>query len=266
LEEDGEGPSRVTQVRRRELAECNGSPDFCDLPLSMMTFPGTHASYSQELCYLGDCADQTGRVDCTGVTQGLSILDQLNFGIRYLTFDVCLQEVGLSLCRWDDYYSREPSASSPFFDTKVGLATFLSDVMGFLQTAPGQVVVLSVATLAGVQQETTPDDDWEDLEWVRVGFPHLKSGRWEQVVEDVFGACVDPSAPGGSNETSGAEGVDGKGRSADVRCALFPTTPESVTMRDLIGTNRRLVVVHAGALPMAAGGSSLPPVLVLCTG
>ena len=69
---------------------CNGHPSYCYLRVDQFTFPGSHSAGSGFNGDLTACNSAEQVSQCVFRNQNLSIYNQLNIGIRYLSIDVCI--------------------------------------------------------------------------------------------------------------------------------------------------------------------------------
>lgn len=91
-----------------------------DTPLHQLSIPGTH-----------DSGARYSIADAAGKCQTLSIADQLDIGVRF--FDIRLQLVGDNL-----------RIVHSFVDQKQSFHDVLSDMLAFLDTHPGEVLLVSL--------------------------------------------------------------------------------------------------------------------------
>ena len=69
---------------------CNGRQEYCELGFNQFTFPGSHSSGSGFDGPLRSCRTGAEQNGCIWQNQNRSIAEQLNLGIRFLTFDACI--------------------------------------------------------------------------------------------------------------------------------------------------------------------------------
>eukprot|EP00440_Ansanella_granifera_P072065 gb/GFBE01078204.1/.p1 GENE.gb/GFBE01078204.1/~~gb/GFBE01078204.1/.p1 ORF type:complete len:435 (+),score=83.50 gb/GFBE01078204.1/:1-1305(+) len=204
---------------------CNGSPDFCDLPLRMITLPGTHNSGAVK-----DVLDKPKEfyvpmpdwslekfVDCYYINQNLDYTAQLDAGVRFFDVDICGSVDGdtdtLFDCHPPNNDLELASYGGPFADTVAAMKQWLD-------RNDGEVVVVAKSNV-----ELRDNAGLDTQRWVSLFEAEFGPCSTGNLLTETFTRNANPARPA-------------------LSCAVLTEVPTSVTMSSLIRANLRMLIMH----------------------